>query len=70
MNEKLLNQSINRLDVPCTIIDILKKNEITVLRQLCSKNKTFLKKLGLTTSNTNKLEVELQLLGLNLKTNY
>lgn len=41
MNEKFLNQNIDRLDVPCAVIDKLKENGITVIKQLCSKNKTY-----------------------------
>ena len=67
MNEKFLNQNIDRLDVPCAVIDKLKENGI---KQLCSKNKTYLKNLGLVSVEINKLEVELQLLGLNLNSRY
>lgn len=70
MNEKFLNQNIDRLDVPCAVIDKLKENGITVIKQLCSKNKTYLKNLGLASIEINKLEVELQLLGLNLNSRY
>ena len=70
MNEKFLNQNIDRLDVPCAVIDKLKEHGITVIKQLCSKNKTYLKNLGLVSVEINKLEVELQLLGLNLNSRY
>ena len=70
MNEKFLNQNIDRLDVPCAVIDKLKEKGITVIKQLCSKNKTYLKNLGLVSVEINKLEVELQLLGLNLNSRY
>lgn len=47
--------------------DILKQNNIIKLGNLCDYSKTDLKKINIQTSNINKIEIELQLLGLNLK---
>ncbi len=70
MDNKLHNQSIERLDISSNIIETLKRNEIIIIKQLCGKTKTYLKNLGLTNDDANKVEIELQLLGLNLKTSY
>lgn len=70
MSSKYLKQSIDRLDIPTKAIDLLKKNGIEKIEQLCDKTKTDLKKLGLNSVEINKLEIELQLLGLNINTNY
>lgn len=70
MDHKIQNQSIERLDISLNTIETLKKHKITIIKQLCGKTKTYLKNLGLTSDDTNKVEIELQLLGLNLKTNY
>lgn len=70
MSSKYLIQSIDRLDVPTKTIDLLKKNEIEKIAQLCDKTKTYLKNLGLNSIEISKLEIELQLLGLNINSNY
>lgn len=67
MEQKLKNQSINRLDVNDNILNILKEKEIDTIGELCSKSKTDLKNLGLLPNESNKIEVELQLMGLNLR---
>lgn len=67
MEEKLRTQSINRLNVKDSIIKILEDNNIHTLGTLCGKSKTNLKKLDLTQSQINKVEIELKLMGLNLK---
>ena len=70
MNNKYLKQNIDRLDIPIKAIEILKQNKITIIEQLCDKSKTYLKNLGLNSLEIEKLQIELQLLGLNIKTNY
>lgn len=70
MDNKIQNQSIERLDISSNVIETLKMHKITIIKQLCGKTKAYLKNLGITSDDTNKLEIELQLLGLNLKTNY
>ncbi|MBE5806279.1 MAG: hypothetical protein E7313_06185 [Clostridiales bacterium] len=69
MDEKLLKQDINRLNLNDNAIDILKQNEIISIGQLCKKTKSNLKNIKLTQNEINKIEIELQLLGLNLKNN-
>lgn len=70
MDNKYLEQSIDRLDIPSKIINLLKDNKIVKIKQLCNKTKTNLKDLGLNSIEIEKLMIELQLLGLNIKTNY
>lgn len=70
MNDKLLNQNIDRLNIFCKTIELLKDKQIILLKELCTKTKTNLKNLGISTQEINKIEVELQLIGLNLKSNY
>ena len=67
MEEKIKNQSINRLDVKDNIIKQLNENGIETIGCLCNHSKTELKNIGLLPNETNKIEVELQLMGLNLK---
>lgn len=43
------------------------KNNISVLSKLCEKSKTELKKFELTQKEIDKIEIELQLIGLNLR---
>lgn len=70
MNNKYLEQNIDRLDIPSKAIDLLKENKIIKIKQLCDKTKTNLKDLGLKSVEIDKLVIELQLLGLNIRTNY
>lgn len=70
MNDKLLNQNIDRLNISCKTIELLKDKQIILLKELCTKTKTNLKNLGISTQEINKIEVELQLIGLNLKLNH
>ena len=67
MEEKISNQSISRLDISEHIIEILINSNIDTIGKLCKKSKTDLKKIGLLQNEANKIEIELELLGLNLK---
>lgn len=60
-------QNIQRLDISDNAINILKGNEIKTLGELCRKSKADLKNIGLLQKEASKVEVELELLGLNLK---
>lgn len=63
---KLQNQNIDRLDIACATIETLKENKITKIGQLCNKTRTNLKDINLTSNEINKIDMELQLIGLNL----
>lgn len=67
MENKYIKQNIERLDIPMSEIDILDQNNITRLGNLCDYTKTDLKSFNLNQNNINKIQIELQLLGLNLK---
>ncbi len=67
MDEKIRKQSIDRLNISVNATNILKENKINTIEQLCRKNKNDLKKLNLISNEISKIEIELQLLGLNLK---
>lgn len=64
---KYIKQSIERLDIPVEKIDILKGKKIKTLGDLCNYSKTDLKSFNLSSNEINKIQIELQLLGLNLK---
>ena len=66
-NNKYFNQFVDRLDVRQNALDILKENKINTLGQLENYNKSKLKDMGLLQNQINKIEIELQLLGLGLK---
>ena len=65
--KKILKQSIDRIDINMNILDLLKENGVITISDLCSKSKTDLKNLTLSFEEINKIQVELQLMGLNLK---
>lgn len=67
IDEKILNQSINRIEISDNATEILNRNKITTLEDLCNKTKTDLKKLEINQGEINKMDIELQLLGLKLK---
>lgn len=67
MEQKMRKQSIDRLCVNDNILQVLRENNIINLGKLCDKNKNELKSIGLLQSEVNKVEVKLQLMGLNLK---
>lgn len=67
MEEKLRGQSIDRLDIGDKATNNLKENKVETLGKLCESSKTELKQIGITQNEIKKIEVELQLLGLNLK---
>lgn len=66
-NNKYFYQFVDRLDVNQKAIDTLKENEITTLGTLSNYKKSQLKDMGLLQNEINKIEVELELLGLTLK---
>lgn len=67
MEEKILKQSIDRLDITDNATQILKNNNVKNIGQLCKKSKTDLKNIQLVQNEISKIEIELQLLGLNLR---
>lgn len=70
MKEKILNENVERLNISCKLIKLLKQNKITKISQLCNKTKTNLRNINLTNAEIAQIEIELQLLGLDLKNNY
>ena len=70
MKEKILNENVERLNISCKLIELLKQNKITKISQLCNKTKTNLRNINLTNAEIAQIEIELQLLGLDLKKNY
>ena len=66
-NNKYFSQFVDRLDVIQKAIDTLKENNINTLGTLGNYSKTQLKDFGLLQNEVNKIEVELELLGLTLK---
>lgn len=67
MKDKISKQSIDRLEIDVRIIEFLKENGILTIKDLTNKTKTDLKNLTLSLQEINKIQVELQLLGYNLK---
>ena len=67
MSEKYIEQNIDRLDISCKTIDMLKENNIKKISQLVKKSRTNLKELGLDNFEITKIDIELQLLGVGLK---
>ena len=66
MKNKYLSQNIDIIDIQKEIKDLLKENGVITIEDLCSKTKTDLKKMRLSFSEINRIQVEVQLLGLNL----
>ena len=66
-SNKYLEQNIERLDVEIRIIDILKENKIKKIKELCKLSKTDLKEMDIKQKETERIQIELQLLGLDLR---
>ena len=64
---ELKKQSIEILNISDNIKSILKDKKINTLEKLCKKTKFELKNYDLTQNEVKKIEVELQLKGLDLK---
>ena len=64
MKNEYLTEKIDIIDSPK---EILKKNGVETIKDLCSKTKTDLKNMRLSFYEINKIQVEVQLLGLNLQ---
>ena len=67
MRNEYLSEKIDIIDSPKEIKQILKKNGVETISDLCSKTKTDLKNMRLSFYEINKIQVEVQLLGLNLQ---
>jgi len=67
MKDKLINQSINRLNMDDYLVDIFEKEDIKTLGELSRKSKKEIKSYGIRQETVNKLEIELELLGLCFK---
>lgn len=65
----MLEENIEKLKLDKVITDFLERNRIIKVRQLTNKTKTELKDLGLQVHQISKIEVKLQLEGLELATN-
>lgn len=66
MKNQYLTEKIDIIDSPKEIKELLKDNGVITIQDLCSKTKTDLKKMRLSFSEINRIQVEVQLLGLNL----
>jgi len=67
MDNKLFEQSISRLNMDDYLVNILAQNNITTLGQLSSKSKKQIKSFGIEQGVVNKIEIELELLGMCFK---
>lgn len=67
MEEKIRIQNVERLDIDEKILDVLRENKIHNIGELCRKSNADLKNIGLSLNETKKINIELQLIGLNLK---
>lgn len=67
MYNKYEEQNVDRLEIPCNSINLLKENNIKKLGDLSKYTRTNLKDMGLLQNEVAKINVELELLGLGLK---
>lgn len=66
MKNEYLKETIDIIDIQEEIKKLLKQNGVITIQDLCSKTKTDLKNMRLSFSEINRIQVEVQLLGLNL----
>lgn len=67
MNTNYKEQKVESLNISNSTVGILKENKLTKIGQLCKRTRTDLKKIGLSNNEINKIDIELQLIGVNLK---
>lgn len=67
MKNENLNKSIDIINMPKPITNLMKDNNIILVEDLCKKTKTDLKKMSLSFYEINQIDVKLQLMGLCLK---
>lgn len=65
-----INADITDLELTKDIVDILKENNINIIKELTQKSKTKLKEAGLFNNQISEVEIKLQLQGFDLKTKY
>lgn len=66
-SSKYLEQNIDRLDIEVKVLDVLKENKIKKIKELCKLSKTDLKEMDIKQKEAEKIQIELQLLGLDLR---
>lgn len=62
-----VTNKISDLKLQDNIITTLRRNKINSLKQLCSKTRSELRKLNLKQFEVKQIEIQVQLLGLDLK---
>ena len=67
MDKKFAKQSIERLDTSMEVINLLKNSNINTLEELRDERNSDLKQIGLEQSQIKDINIQLQLLGLNLR---
>lgn len=68
MSDKYLTQSVDRFTfIKEDMLNVLKQDNVNTLGQLSDKTRTDLKNYGFLSNEINKIDIELQLLGLGLK---
>ena len=64
MNKEILKHSVDTLNISNDTINKLKENSVGNIGQLCKKSKTDLKNLKIFQSDIKKLEIKIQIIGL------
>ncbi len=68
MSDKYLTQSIDRFEfIKEDMLNVLKQDKVYTLGELSNKTRTDLKHYGFENFEINKIDIELQLLGLGLR---
>ena len=68
MSNKYITQSVDRfIFIKEDMLNVLKQDNVNTLGQLSDKTRTDLKNYGFLSNEINKIDIELQLLGLGLK---
>lgn len=65
--DKLLKQSIERIEIKDDDLKILRDNNVVIINDLCNKKKKDLKKMDIENQTISDMELQLQLLGLRFK---
>lgn len=69
MDKKIMKNSVDKLQISQNAINILKKNNIQDIEQLCKQTRKALKEMNILQIDIRDIVLSLQLVGLDLKNN-
>lgn len=67
LKNEILKESIDIINMPKPIINLMKNNNILLVEDLCNTTKSDLKRINLSFYEINQIDIKLQIMGVCLK---